>query len=236
MALDFRKKVWQYSSEMIDLHTHSLLSDGALLPVELVQRAKAKGYQALAITDHCDQSNLEFVIGSLKRFIQTLPKDPEISVIFGVELTHLYPAQIAGMAKKARKLGAEIVVVHGETLVEPVPEGTNEAGIKAGADILAHPGLIKSELVELAGKKGVHLEITTRKGHCYTNGWVAAQARKFGARLVLNTDSHLPDDLTGWEDAKRIGQGAGLSLAEIEEMRMNSWELFKKILKKRNCD
>jgi len=219
---------------MIDLHTHSLLSDGVLLPVELVQRSKARGYQALAITDHCDFSNLEFVIGSLKKFIRSLPRETGINVIAGVELTHNYPEQIPALVKKARKLGAEIVVVHGETLVEPVPEGTNEAGIKAGADILAHPGLIKPEMVELAAQMGVHLEITTRKGHCYTNGWVAGLARRFGARLVLDTDSHLPEDLTRWEDAKKIAQGAGLSVSEIEEMRNNSLCLLQKIMSKRN--
>ncbi len=218
---------------MIDLHTHTLLSDGVLLPVELVQRAKAKGYQALAITDHCDYSNLESVIASLRRFVSSLPKDPGLGLSFGVELTHPYPEQIPDLVKAARKLGAEIVVVHGETLVEPVPEGTNEAAIKSGADILAHPGLIKPELVELAAKKGVHLEITTRRGHCFTNGWVAASAKKFGAKLALNTDAHLPEDLTRWEDAQKIAQGAGMSLPEIEEMRKNSWKLFDQIIAKR---
>lgn len=218
---------------MIDLHTHSLLSDGVLLPVELIQRAKAKGYQALAITDHCDSSNLEFVISSLCRFKKSLPQDPELSVIFGIELTHNYPEQIPGLVKKARQLGAQLVVVHGETLVEPVPRGTNEAGIKAGADILAHPGLIEPALVKLAAAKGVHLELTTRRGHCYTNGWVASLAKKFGAKLVLNTDAHLPEDLVRWEDAQKIAQGAGLTSAEIRAMRENSWHLFTRAFSKK---
>jgi len=218
---------------MIDLHTHSLLSDGVLLPAELIQRAKDKGYKALAITDHIDYSNMENVISSLKNFFKSLPKDPGIGVIFGVEITHSFPGQITDMVKKARELGAEIVIVHGETIAEPVPEGTNEAGIKAGADILAHPGLIKPELVKLAVKNGVHLEITTRKGHCYTNGWVSMQARKFGAKLVLDTDSHHPEDLMRWDEAKRVAQGAGLSSAEIETMRRNSGALFKKIISRR---
>jgi len=37
---------------MIDLHTHSLFSDGELIPSELVSRAAAAGYRAIAITDH----------------------------------------------------------------------------------------------------------------------------------------------------------------------------------------
>ena len=47
---------------MIDLHTHSLFSDGELLPSELIRRAYITGYTALAITDHVDSSNIDFVI------------------------------------------------------------------------------------------------------------------------------------------------------------------------------
>ena len=218
---------------MIDLHTHSLLSDGVLLPSELVQQAKKRGYKALAITDHADASNLEEIIRQLRRFVKSLPKDPEIDVIFGVELTHLYPEQIPKMIKKARRLGAEIVVVHGETLVEPVPAGTNRSAIEAGADILAHPGLITPELVELAVQRRVMLEITTRKGHCYTNGWVAKLAKEYGAGLVINSDAHLPDDLVDWETAKKIAQGAGLFDADIDRLKENAQLLVKRALSRR---
>jgi len=234
-VLDPWENFWQYSWEMIDLHTHSLLSDGVLLPAELVQQAKKLGYQALAITDHCDASNLEEIMQKLKRFIKSLPKDPDIEVLFGVELTHLYPEQIPKMVRKARRLGAELVVVHGETLVEPVPPGTNRRAIEAGADILAHPGLITPELVRLASKKGVMLEITTRRGHCYTNGWVVQLAREYNAPLVLNTDAHLPEDLVDWESAKKIAQGAGLLAEEIEQLLKNSRVLVKRGLGRRKA-
>ncbi len=42
---------------MIDLHTHSFFSDGELIPSELIRRAEAIGYKAIAITDHVDSSN-----------------------------------------------------------------------------------------------------------------------------------------------------------------------------------
>ena len=41
------------------------------------------------------------------------------------------------LAEHARALGAKVVIVHGETIVEPVPRGTNLAAIEAGVDILA---------------------------------------------------------------------------------------------------
>jgi len=37
---------------MIDLHTHTFLSDGELGPAELVRRAENAGYRAIGISDH----------------------------------------------------------------------------------------------------------------------------------------------------------------------------------------
>ena len=36
----------------IDLHSHTIVSDGHLAPKELIERAKAKGVEVLSITDH----------------------------------------------------------------------------------------------------------------------------------------------------------------------------------------
>ncbi len=217
---------------MIDLHTHSLLSDGVLVPAELIQRARAKGVRAIAITDHVDSSNIDLVVPALARFVRSLKGHDAIDVVAGMELTHVPPTQIASLVKKSRRLGAQLVVVHGETPVEPVPKGTNRAAIIAGADILAHPGLISADDARLAARKGVALEITSRKGHSLTNGHVARLAKKHGARLVLNTDSHEPGDLIPLETAEVVALGAGLARADFQAMLKNSEALLKKALRK----
>ncbi len=43
----------------VDLHTHSICSDGSLTPTELVQRAAAAGIEVLALTDHDTLAGLE---------------------------------------------------------------------------------------------------------------------------------------------------------------------------------
>ena len=98
---------------MIDLHTHSLLSDCALIPTELVRRARVDGYTAMAITDHADASNIEDVLKSLIRVARQLNADKTFRVIPGVELTHIPPRLIPLMVKKARSLGARVIVGHG---------------------------------------------------------------------------------------------------------------------------
>jgi predicted metal-dependent phosphoesterase TrpH len=46
-------------NQRLDLHVHSLFSDGMLLPSEILRRAAALGYGAIAITDYADASNLD---------------------------------------------------------------------------------------------------------------------------------------------------------------------------------
>jgi len=208
---------------MIDLHTHTLLSDGELLPSELVRRAEVKGYEAIGITDHCDRSNIDFIVPRIVKVAKALNLYwKNIKVIPGVELTHIPIEEISPLVKYARSKGAKLVVVHGETLSEPVIPGTNRKAIESSATILAHPGNISEEDALLAARRGVYLEITTRKNHCSTNRHVAEIARKTGAKLVLNTDAHKPEDITTKADAERVLAEAGLSRQEIEEVFRNS--------------
>jgi histidinol phosphatase-like PHP family hydrolase len=203
---------------MIDLHTHSFFSDGDLIPSELVRRFEALGYAAVAITDHADSSNLDHLIPRIVQVAHDLNQYQSVKVIPGVELTHVPPKLMATFVKKARALGAKLVVVHGETIVEPVAPGTNRAGLEAGADILAHPGLISPEEVQLVAKKGVFLEISGRKGHSFSNGHVAALATRAGAKLVLDSDGHGPGDFMTEEFARKVAEGAGLPPGSLERL------------------
>ncbi|MCX5910898.1 MAG: histidinol phosphate phosphatase domain-containing protein [Deltaproteobacteria bacterium] len=214
---------------MIDLHTHTLFSDGELLPAELVRRAEEIGYEAIALTDHADSSNLDWVVPRLVQVCRDLNRHRPIRAVPGIELTHLPPEMIATLVREARNLGAKIVVVHGETVVEPVLLGTNHEAIEAGADILAHPGLITEEEVLRAKEKNVFLEITARKGHSLGNGHVARLAKKIGARLVLNTDTHTPDNLISSNFALKVVRGAGLEAEDLQRMIENSRELLSRL-------
>ena len=215
---------------MIDLHTHSLFSDGVLVPSELVRRAVMKGYEVIAITDHADASNLDFTIPRVAAVCKELSQRWDITALPGIELTHIPPETFAELTERARSLGAAIVVAHGETLVEPVHPGTNRSAIEARVDILAHPGLITKGEAELAAKNNVYLEITSRKGHSLSNGHVAKIAGETGARLVIDTDTHEPGDLITDEQAADILLGAGLNREKVREIFGNSKELVTRAI------
>ncbi len=212
---------------MIDLHTHTIFSDGELIPAELIRRAYVAGYQAIALTDHIDQSNIDLIIPRIVKAVRALRGVVPMTVLAGAELTHVPPSQIADLAKEARALGAQVVVVHGETLVEPVAEGTNRAAIEAGVDMLAHPGLISDEDILLARDRGVTLEISARKGHSLSNGHVAKKALAFGVPIAVNSDTHAPSDLISTAFALQVLAGAGADAAAIETVFLHARKLVE---------
>ena len=198
-----------------DLHTHSIFSDGELIPAELVRTAKVTGHKVIAITDHVDMTNVEFVVKNVVKAAEL--SDDEITVIPGVEVTHVPPSQMDKVIADAKRFGAKWIVVHGETVVEPVPEGTNrQAAMNPDVDVLAHPGFITEEEMQAAKDNGVLIEISGRKGHSLTNGYVASLARKIGAKMVIDSDAHAPEDLMSEERAYKVALGAGLTKAEAD--------------------
>ena len=214
---------------MIDLHTHTLFSDGSLIPSELVRRFEALGYSAIAITDHTDSATLDFYVPRIVQVAEKLNQSQSVKVIPGIEITHTPPGSIGPLVEKARELGAKLVVIHGESIVEPVAPGTNRAGLEADIDILAHPGLITLEEVKLAAEKGIYLEISARAGHSLTNGHVAHLAKSTGARLIVNSDAHAPRDLMTEDFAKKVVTGAGLSPNAYPELLSNARQILEKI-------
>ena len=216
---------------LYDFHSHTFHSDGVLSPLELIRRAVVNGYSAIAVTDHIGMGSLERVIGEVSEDCELARSRWGILAIPGVELTHVPSSAIDELARKAKELGAWLVVVHGETTIEPVEPGTNMAAVRSRCvDILAHPGKITAEVAALAGKNGVFLEITSRKGHSITNTHVAKTAGKAKALMLLNSDTHDEDDLLTDATANEILLQAGISTLKFRQiLRLNPLKLLQKI-------
>lgn len=142
-----------------------------------------------------------------------------IEVFTGVELTHLPPECIAEAATAARAAGADLVVVHGETTVEPVPPGTNLAALRAkDVDVLGHPGLLTVEEARLAVEHEKFIEISARRGHSLSNGRVVGHCLAAGARLIVDSDGHAPTDLLTEARARIVALGAGVPEAQLPQV------------------
>ena len=216
---------------MIDLHTHTFLSDGVLVPAELAQRASVAGYRVLGITDHVDPGTLSLTLETTLRSCSSILNRLSLHIVPGVEITHVPPALIAETARNARGLGARIVLVHGESIVEPVPEGTNRAAVESDIDLLAHPGVIDRETIIRAAERGIYLEISARAGHSLGNGRLVGLARDVGALeyLVVSSDAHAPGELLTGAYRRAVCLGAGLTQVETDRVERNAEALWKKV-------
>jgi histidinol phosphatase-like PHP family hydrolase len=216
----------------IDFHIHTIFSDGALLPGGVVWEAAERDHSAIAITDHADSSNLEEALFAITKYVKEEGESLPLKVIPGIEISYIPPKLIEKYVVRARELGAKIVIVHGESPVEPVPKGTNHAALqlKGLVDILAHPGWISENDAILAKANSIYLELSSKKGHRKGNRHVVKMAKKCGAKLLVNTDAHSEKDLITQKQAYLIAVAAGLKKEEaIKAVRENPLELIKRI-------
>jgi putative hydrolase len=190
-----------------------------------------KQYTAIALTDHTGPGSLARIIKEVSEDCEMARSKWNILALPGVELTHLPAAAIDDVAGKAKELGAWLVVVHGESPVEPVEEGTNLAAVRSRyVDILAHPGHMTAEVAKLAAKNEVFIEITTRRGHCIMNTHVAKLASEAGALMLLNSDTHDEDDLLSDQAARETLRQAGISSRKFKQiLESNPLKLLQRI-------
>jgi len=72
----------------VDLHLHTTASDGVLSPSELVRYAKAKGLQAVAITDHDRSKGVRRACQKERDGVEVIPG---IELALSIHRLHAYP-------------------------------------------------------------------------------------------------------------------------------------------------
>ena len=201
-----------------DFHCHTFLSDGQEGPTDMWNEADRLGHRALAVTDHVAMNDPRPLLDRLRQEARAW-EDAPLRTLVGVEITKIPPRHIAETARAARRAGAEVIIVHGETLADTVPEGTNRAAIDSGeVDILAHPGLLREEDAERAQRSGITLELSARVGHSLTNGLVAKRALAAGVPLLVDSDAHRPGDLVSFAKAAAIVAGAAIPRSGMDRV------------------
>ncbi|MGI0071526.1 MAG: histidinol phosphate phosphatase domain-containing protein [Thermoplasmata archaeon] len=199
-----------------DFHAHTYLTDGRASATDRWTSGRGMAHRALAVTDHVALEDPRPLIDRLRAERKAFEGGPMVTPV-GVELTMVPPRRIADAVRAARRAGAEIVVVHGETRAPPpVPPGTNHAAVECGdVDVLAHPGFLTERDAELARAHGTAIELSGRGFHGLTNGHVARVALAVGADLVVDSDAHDPTQLLPYARARDVARGAGLSATAV---------------------
>ncbi len=226
---------------MFDFHIHVSCSGGrdGLLPSEAMRLAKCAGFRAVGLVVRADASTLPLLLPRLVPLVKTCSLYADVEAFAGVELVHVPPALLPDTVELAREQGASLVLAHGESiprqLVDVVETGTNLAAIRAGVDILAHPGLITPEDAELAAERGVLLELNTAPRHCLANGHIVRMAERFGCGLVLGSDATHVSDFESPEVTQALRKaaalGAGLDTEGLSRLHAAERTLVQRLLK-----
>ena len=118
---------------LIDLHSHSTISDGLLGPAELVAHAAAQGLRVLALTDHDDVAGLPEAYAAASSHGITLIPGVEVSVtwrrrtlhIVGLKVDPDHPPLQAGLQK---------IRAGRHTRAEGMAEGLRKIGIEGALE------------------------------------------------------------------------------------------------------
>lgn len=192
-----------------DLHIHSQASDGTASIEDLIEKAKEKGYEYIAICDH--SSSLRIGGGLSEKMLLA-----QIKEIRNIN-SHLSDFQLlAGSEVDIKKDGSldypddileqlDIVVAALHTGFKQDKKTITDRVVKALQNpfvrIFAHPtGRLLGErepyaidldkVLEVAKDKGIWLEINAQPQRLdLTDVWVM-EAKKRGVKLAINTDAH----------------------------------------------
>ncbi len=179
---------------------HIMLQSGAgrergLDAASALRYAALAGLRFAGLILASDGSNLRRV-AELAAQVRKLSLYANVEAWAGVELRHIPPALLPDAVREAREAGAALVLVHGESISDQAEQGTNFAAVEAGADIVAHPGLIDAEAAAFAAERGVALEFTSCPKHALTNAHTANMALRFGVPLVRGSSASCAEELT----------------------------------------
>ena len=205
-----------------DLHIHSDWSDGKTSLVDIVEAARARGYQYIAITDHsiglgiARGLNEERIHRQIQEIQEMNQKLFDIQIFTGLEVdikangTLDIPDEILA--------NLDIVVASVHSSMNQSEEQMTRRIIAAienpHVDIIAHPtcrllgerepvAVNIEEIFRAALKNNTALEINAMPSRLDLKDTHIYQAREMGVKLVINTDAHNADHL----DFMRFGVG-----------------------------
>jgi DNA polymerase (family 10) len=217
-----------------DLHAHSTWSDGSVTIAEMVEAARARGYEYVAITDHSVGIGVAHGL-SVERLEEQLKEIHEVDrLISGIRV-------LAGTELEIKRDGSldfpDEILAQLDWVIASIHSGFNQTEEEMTARMLAaienpHVDAIAHPTGRLIGKRAPYavdleavfqaaartrtaLEINSFPERLDLVDTHARRARELGVMLVVNTDAHAPAHFgnirygvamarRGWADARNV--------------------------------
>ncbi|HBC92210.1 MAG TPA: DNA polymerase/3'-5' exonuclease PolX [Pelotomaculum sp.] len=192
-----------------DLHVHSTWSDGLAAIEQLADKAKAKGYQYMAVTDHSRSLHIARGLSLDKlqeqhEVIRELNKKQEdFRILTGIEVDILPKGELDCPDEVLKEIDVVVASVHSafkqdrETMTARLLAAMENRNV----DIIGHPtgrllnqregyALDLERVLEAAADYGTILEINASPNRLDLSDVNARRAKEKGIKLAINTDAH----------------------------------------------
>ncbi len=224
------------------LHNHTTWSDGRMTLDELVEEAKARGYQFLAVTDHSGSLGVANGLNPdrLKKQIEEIQEwnqqHKNFTVLTGAEVDIRADGELDFDDSLLEQLDIVIAAIH-SSFEQPKEKMTNRilpALRNPHVDILAHPtGRIighratleidHEALFSTAAETKTILEINAHYSRLDLSDRMILEAKKHGVLFSLDTDTHAAHDFEHLEFGLRTARRGRLQAQEV----INTYPLKK---------
>ena len=230
-----------------DLHVHTKASDGKSSLREMVEAARARGYQYVAVTDHTKHATVargldEKRLAKQLDEIEKLSEDfDDIRILKSSEVDILADGKLDLSDSMLQRLDLVVAAVHYkfELNAREQTERMLRAMDNKYLSILAHPtGRLLGErpaypldierVIEGAKERGVALELNAHPARLDLDEVHCKLAKDMGVKLVISTDAHSTFGL----DTMRfgIGQARRAWLEHKDVLNTRPWAALKKAI------
>ncbi|HSA66685.1 MAG TPA: DNA polymerase/3'-5' exonuclease PolX [Methyloceanibacter sp.] len=230
-----------------DLHVHTKASDGKSSLTEMVEAARARGYQYVAVTDHTKHATVargldEKRLAKQLDEIEKLSEDfDDIRILKSSEVDILADGKLDLSDSMLQRLDLVVAAVHYkfELNAREQTERMLRAMDNKYLSILAHPtGRLLGErpaypldierVIEGAKERGVALELNAHPARLDLDEVHCKLAKDMGVKLVISTDAHSTFGL----DTMRfgIGQARRAWLERKDVLNTRPWAALKKAI------
>lgn len=227
-----------------DLHMHSSYSDGSATMAEMAASARDHGLEYIAITDHASVMGMvggikeDNVADYLAQVAAARKAVPGIHILAGAEVDILEDGALYLSDDALARLDWVVASPHQHLRQEPAEATARLVRVASHpfVDVIGHPsgrvlgrrpGLEPdwTQVFAAAAKHGTALELNCSADRVDLSDVLAMQARRAGAGIVLDSDSHGVDGL-----GRRFGifQARRAWLTAADVLNALPWKKFEK--------
>lgn len=240
-------KLVELSDIRADLHMHTNATDGKASLEEMIDEARSRGLEYIAITDHSQRVSMANGLDPKRLRAQWKAIDrlrdelDDIVVLKGIECDILEKGGMDLPDDVLAEADWVIASVHygQKQSSEQITERILGALENPHVDIIAHPtgrlinrrepyAVDMEQVIAAAAKHGKMLELNANPARLDLNDIHCAAAKRHGVPVVISTDAH---SVTGFEVMRhgvQQAQRGGLTAADVANTR--TWAEFRKPL------